>query len=171
MFTRLLLVLLLVATFTVPGAAQGQGGAGEQGVGAVPDSESNSGGGSGNGGSGGQGKGNANGLSSDSTAERGAPGGGKTNPNAANMPAGNTPSDKAVSLSPDEALAMVRTKRALPLTDLTEIVHQRSGAEMVDAELLRIDQMLVYGIKVIDPAGRLSVQYYYARSGRYIGSE
>ena len=167
MFTRLLLVLLLVATFTVPGAAQGQGRAGEQGVGAVPDSESNSG----NGGSGGQGKGNANGLTLDSTMERGAPGGGKTNPNAPDMPAGNTPSGKAVSLSPDEALVMVRTKRALPLTDLTEIVRQRSGAEMVDAELLRIDQMLIYGIKVIDPAGRLSVQYYYARSGRYIGSE
>jgi len=65
----------------------------------------------------------------------------------------------------------VQTKQVVPLSELAEIVLQRSGAEMVDAELLRIGRMLVYSIRVIDQAERLSIQYYYARSGRFIGSQ
>ena len=82
----------------------------------------------------------------------------------------NRPSG-ATSLTPDEALALVQTRRALPLSDLAEIVQQRSGGEMIDAELLRVGQFLVYAIKVIDEVERLSVQYYHAGSGLYIGSD
>lgn len=42
---------------------------------------------------------------------------------------------------------------------------------MVDANLLRVDNMLVYAIKVLNPAGRLTIEYFHARSGVYIGSE
>ncbi len=169
MFTRSLFALLIVTMLSAPGAAQGNGnGAGN---------------GNANAGSGSQGN------SPPDHASDGRPGGNKpeeggTDPpgkrnagNSANhgegAPAhtGSTRSTDVRSLSPDDALAMVQTQQALPLSDLAAIVRQRSGAEMIDAELLKVGQMLVYAIKVIDPAQRLSVQYYYARSGRYIGSE
>ncbi|MCP8885424.1 hypothetical protein NIM87_18105 [Devosia sp. XJ19-1] len=45
---------------------------------------------------------------------------------------GSTLLSGAVSLNTDEALALVQTHQALPLSELTEIVHQRSGAEMIE---------------------------------------
>lgn len=59
----------------------------------------------------------------------------------------------------------------MPLSAFGDVIRQRGGGEMVDANLLRVDNMLVYAIKVLDPMGRLSVEYFHARSGVYIGSE
>jgi hypothetical protein len=186
MFTRLLLVLLLTATAVVPSAAQGngQGASGGQGAGAASGP-----GGEGADNEGRGGNGNADGRPPHTATSDGQQSNHKSNHGGANAPGnigagdganrgsggkahgGSNSHLGATSLTPDEALALVQTHRALPLSELAEIVQQRSGAEMVDAELLRVGQMLIYAIKVIDEAERLSVQYYYASSGRYIGSE
>lgn len=185
MFTRLLLALLLMVTFVAPSSAQGKGLGGSSGqrAGAAVSSQSD-GGSEGapsrNGDAHGppdraaddshqsnhnSNYGGATSSGNDSAADAENRGGGGKAHGGGNRLSG------AVPLNTDEALALVQTHQAMPLSELSEIVHQRSGAEMVDAELLKVGQILVYAIKVIDQAERLSVQYYYARSGRYIGSE
>ncbi len=185
MLIRLLLTLLLMAALVAPSAAQGKGQAGSNGqrAGAAVNLQTD-GGSEGapirNGAAHGPpdkaadnsrqsnnnpNHGGATTSGNDSAADAENGGGGEK------AHGGSNPLSGAVSLNTDEALALVQTHQALPLSELTEIVHQRSGAEMVDAELLKVGQILVYAIKVIDQAERLSVQYYYARSGRYIGSE
>lgn len=54
---------------------------------------------------------------------------------------------------------------------MTDLLRQRGGGEIVDASLLKVNDMLVYALRVIDPLGRLSIQYFHARSGVYIGSK
>jgi hypothetical protein len=185
MFARLLLAFLLTAAVVVPSAAQGngQGASGKPGAGEAPSPGSAGGDQEGS-----SGKGSAQGNPNRSTND-GQQSTHNPNRGGANAPGNNGAGDGknhgiggksyggdnrlsgATSLSPDEALALVKTHRALPLSELAEIVRQRTGAEMVDVELLRVGQFLVYAIKVIDEVERLSVQYYYAGSGLYIGSE
>lgn len=193
MFARLLLALLLAATVVVPSAAQGDGQGRDQGNGqglsggpgatAAPSPVSAGGGQEGSSGKG-SAHGTANRPTNDGQQNTHNPNSGGANApgnngagNGANRGSGGEAHESdnrlsnATSLTPDEALALVQAHRALPLSDLAEIVRQRSGAEVVDAELLRVGQILVYAIKVIDEVERLSVQYYYANSGLYIGSE
>jgi hypothetical protein len=79
--------------------------------------------------------------------------------------------DAAITLSPEQVRDAVDARQAMPLAALGDVIQARGGGEIVDASLLRVDQMLVYALKVLDPLGRLSVQYFHARSGVYIGSE
>ena len=79
--------------------------------------------------------------------------------------------DVMTPLSPDQVRDAVDARQAMPLASLGDVIRARGGGEIVDASLLRVDQMLVYAIKVLDPSGRLSVEYFHARSGVYIGSE
>lgn len=74
-------------------------------------------------------------------------------------------------LTPNQVLEAVESRQAAPLSELAKIVRERDGGEIVDANLISTGQFLVYAIKVLARDGALSVQYYYARSGRYIGSE
>ena len=167
MLIRFLFALLIVATLSAPSAAQGNGNGASKG--------------NADAGSGGQGNPDhaSDARPGGNQPEEGgaSPAGNKNAGNSANhgesplVHMGSTRSVDVRSLSPDDALAMVQTHQALPLSDLAAIVRQRSGAEMIDAELLMAGEMLVYAIKVIDSAQRLSIQYYYARSGHYIGSE
>lgn len=76
-----------------------------------------------------------------------------------------------VSLTPDQALEAVRSRRAAPLAVLAETVAQRGEGEIIDADLLQVGEMLVYAIKVLNQDGKLSIQYYFARTGRYIGRD
>ncbi|MHA6297420.1 PepSY domain-containing protein [Devosia sp. CAU 1758] len=82
-----------------------------------------------------------------------------------------SPPDTVTTLSPDQVRDAVDARQAMPLARLGDVIRSRGGGEIVDADLVRVDRMLVYAIKVIDPLGRLSVQYFHARSGVYIGSE
>ena len=185
MLNRLFLAILLIATVVVPSAAQGNGQGASGGPGAGAASSPGSAGGDQAGSSA---MGNAHGTPNGS-ANVGPQSTYNPNRGGANAPGNNGAGDGknhgiggksyggdnrlsgATSLSPDEALALVKTHRALPLSELAEIVRQRTGAEMVDVELLRVGQFLVYAIKVIDEVERLSVQYYHAGSGLYIGSD
>ena len=54
---------------------------------------------------------------------------------------------------------------------LAETVAQRGEGEIIDADLLQVGEMLVYAIKVLNQDGKLSIQYYFARTGRYIGRD
>jgi hypothetical protein len=42
---------------------------------------------------------------------------------------------------------------------------------MIDAQLLRVRGFMVYALRVMSPQGRVTTEYYYARSGAFIGSE
>jgi hypothetical protein len=75
------------------------------------------------------------------------------------------------TLSADQVRSAVESRQALPLSSFSDAIRQRGGGDMVDANLLRVDNMLVYAIKVLNPAGRLTIEYFHARSGVYIGSE
>ncbi|SMQ70783.1 hypothetical protein SAMN06295905_1913 [Devosia lucknowensis] len=92
-------------------------------------------------------------------------------PPAASPPQGGPPPVSAITLSGDQVRDAVASRQAMSLADFGEAVHQRNGGEIVDANLLRVRGMLVYALKVLDDSGRLSIQYFYARSGVYIGSE
>tara|TARA_R110000868_G_scaffold102521_3_gene282333 strand:+ start:1691 stop:2287 length:597 start_codon:yes stop_codon:yes gene_type:complete len=76
-----------------------------------------------------------------------------------------------VTLSPDETLEAVRSRQAATLAEIAKSVKRRAGGDIIDANLLQVGRMLIYAVKVLDQSGQLSIQYYYARSGRYIGSE
>jgi len=48
---------------------------------------------------------------------------------------------------------------------------QRAGTNVIDAEMLSIRGFLVYSIRVLRANGTVTTEYYYAQSGRFIGSE
>ncbi|NGP18129.1 PepSY domain-containing protein [Devosia aurantiaca] len=50
-------------------------------------------------------------------------------------------------------------------------ISTRTGGEMIDAQLLSVRGFLVYAIKVLNPGGKVTTEYYYAQSGIFIGSE
>lgn len=75
------------------------------------------------------------------------------------------------TLSPDQARDAVERRQAMPLSELSNLVRERTGGEVVDADLLRVDRMFIYALRVLDGSDRLSIQYYHARSGIFIGSQ
>ncbi len=156
----------------------GNGNAGDR------DGNGNNGGGNNGGGNNGGGNGNGNGNSgSAGEAGRSNPGdenagpgnnsghgGGGTGSNGranAGAPGQSRSREEPVGESPERsALEAVRSGKAVPLESLLPDVRANTGGEVIDAELLTVDGFLLYGIKVLTPAGRVSVQYYYANSGR-----
>ncbi|MFD1941729.1 PepSY domain-containing protein [Paradevosia shaoguanensis] len=75
-------------------------------------------------------------------------------------------------LSEDEVLDAVKAGRVVSLSSLVPDLEQRSGGgELIDAELRKVDGFLVYAVKVLAADGRVTTDYYYAQSGRFIGSE
>ena len=50
-------------------------------------------------------------------------------------------------------------------------LQARSEGSVIDAELLNVQGILVYSVKVLRTDGRVTQEYYYAQSGRFIGSE
>jgi hypothetical protein len=164
---------------TGPGSNNGGGPGGNSGNGAGSNNGNGPGGNSGNGagGNSGNGPGNKNGNGSGNNNGNG-PGGGNSSPAAPAGPAGPatgpsdrapTPSQPAQVLTQDEAATAAGAGQVAPLTDFADSIAERSGGEIVDAELLRVDGMLVYAIKVLEPSGQLATQYFHARSGVFIG--
>lgn len=84
--------------------------------------------------------------------------------NAANPPAA-TPPAEPTTLTPDATLNAVRSGEALPLDAIAAEVRGRSGAEIIDARLLRVGEVLVYAVKTLTTAGAVRTEYYYGRSG------
>lgn len=59
----------------------------------------------------------------------------------------------------------VGSSRALPLKDILAVFAADFGAQVVDVQLIRVQQFLLYQIKYVDTSGSVRLAYYYARSG------
>ncbi|WP_156351765.1 MULTISPECIES: hypothetical protein [unclassified Devosia] len=73
--------------------------------------------------------------------------------------------------STDYARDAVNAGRAVSLSSLLPDLAQRAGTNVIDAEMLSIRGFLVYSIRVLRANGTVTTEYYYAQSGRFIGSE
>jgi hypothetical protein len=80
-------------------------------------------------------------------------------------------SDATVRYDQDYARDAVNAGRAVSLASLLSDLQARTSGEVIDAELLRVQGMLIYSIKVLRTSGHVTQEYYYAQSGRFIGSE
>jgi uncharacterized membrane protein YkoI len=47
-------------------------------------------------------------------------------------------------------------------------VRTRTGGEVIDAKLQRTQGFLIYAVTVLTPAGKVTTEYYYARSGVHV---
>lgn len=166
-----------------PGNGNGQGnGSGDgngNGIG------NGTGGGQGNGQ--GQGQGNGNGNGQENGSGSGNTGNGNANPgdsgNNGNNGNGNgqqgggadasanTDANGTIHYSPDYARDVVNAGRAVSLASLMPELQARSEGSVIDAELLSVQGILIYSVKVLRTDGRVTQEYYYAQSGRFIGSE
>ncbi|QMV01927.1 hypothetical protein GHV40_10755 [Devosia sp. D6-9] len=171
------LVFILIAAIATPAYAQNNG----NGQGNGGSAQDNQGQGNGNSGQGNNGQGN-NGQGPDSnngnTGNGQANGNGQGHGNGQGNANGNSgKADTAVPspetpLSEDEVLDAVKAGRVVSLSSLVPDLEQRSGGgELIDAELRKVDGFLVYAVKVLAADGRVTTDYYYAQSGRFIGSE
>lgn len=74
-------------------------------------------------------------------------------------------SSGATPLGQDSALEAVRNHRALPLEDIMLRARLLTDGEIIDAQLVSVQDILLYEIKVLGKAGDVSELYFYARSG------
>lgn len=65
----------------------------------------------------------------------------------------------------DEALRAVEAHEALPLARIVAIAEATAGVHVVDARLVRIDNVLLYQLTLLNDDGRSWRAYYLARSG------
>lgn len=65
----------------------------------------------------------------------------------------------------DLALEALRAQDAVSLQEVLTSVRQSTSAKVIDAELVRLADMLVYVVKVLAPDGRVTLFYYDAGSG------
>jgi hypothetical protein len=141
------------------GPGNGNGG-GTKGDGNGPDRNS------GNGNS--QGKTDRGGKGNDGNSGNG-PGGDDTG-TGTDM-SGSTDASGTIHFSQDYARDVVNRGKAVSLGSLMPELQARSEGSVIDAELLNVRGILVYSIKVLRTDGRVTQEYYYAQSGRFIGSE
>ncbi|MCF1742710.1 PepSY domain-containing protein [Paradevosia shaoguanensis] len=165
------LAFILIAAIATPAYAQNSG----NGQGNGGNAQDNQGQGNGNSGQGnnGQGPDSNNGNTGNGQANGNGQGHGNGQGNAHGnsgkvdtaAPSPETP------LSEDEVLDAVKAGRVVSLSSLVPDLEQRSGGgELIDAELRKVDGFLVYAVKVLAADGRVTTDYYYAQSGRFIGS-
>ena len=120
------------------------------------------------------GQGNGNGQGNANGQENGNGGG-----NNGNGQSNSTATDKSsrtddygtLHYSQDYARDLVNAGRAVSLASLMPDLQARSEGSVIDAELLNVQGILVYSVKVLRTDGRVTQEYYYAQSGRFIGSE
>jgi uncharacterized membrane protein YkoI len=85
------------------------------------------------------------------------------NPELANGVPANSPA--ALSGDQDEALRAVEAREALPLAWIVAIAEATAGVHVVNARLVRIDNVLLYQLTLLNDEGRSWRAYYLARSG------
>ena len=83
----------------------------------------------------------------------------------------NMDADGTVRYSQDYARDVVNAGRAVSLASLMPELQARSEGSVIDAELLNVQGILVYSVRMLRTDGRVTQEYYYAQSGRFIGSE
>ncbi|WP_332691030.1 hypothetical protein [Devosia sp.] len=155
----LIAAFLVVLAATVPAIAQGNGDGGNAGQ--ADDGNHGNGNGARTNSSDGDGNSVNAGRGSD---PRGGNGDGN-GAGASNKPP--TPPD--VSVVPEkDLLAIVNAGHAVSLASLLPNVQERTGGEIIDAQLVRTERALIYAVKVLTPDGRVGVEYYNARSGTHI---
>ena len=71
----------------------------------------------------------------------------------------------SLTLSQEAALEAVRMRRALPLEDILLRAQLMTDGDVIDAQLIAVQDVLLYEIKVLSKAGNVSELYFYARSG------
>lgn len=188
MFYRVLIASIVAVCLCMaqPSWAQGNGnGSGNSsengnGGGNSGDNGGGPGGGNGNGGgNGGSGNGGAgnsdNGGSSGSTdnaadRDRGSNAGGQapSEPAAPGTLTQSEPAPVPLSASEEAALGAVQSGRAVPLTTIVTDIQGRGAGQVIDAQLVQSEQFLLYAIKVLSDAGRVTTEYYYARTGQRV---
>lgn len=126
-------------------------------------------------GSNGNGPGNGNGESQGNGHGAGNGNAGGASPPAApetspaNAPAAApAPPAKPAEQSESDVLAAVEAGRAVPLSSLMPDVRTRTGGDIIDAELVQAGGALLYAVRVLAPDGRVSTEYYDARSGQHV---
>ena len=166
------LAFVLVAAIATPAYAQNNGNGQGNGGGA----QDNQGQGNGNTGQGNNGQGpdsnNGNIGNGQANGNGQGHGNGQGNANGNAGKADTAAPSPETPLSEDEVLDAVKAGRVVSLSSLVPDLEQRSGGgELIDAELRKVDGFLVYAVKVLAADGRVTTDYYYAQSGRFIGSE
>lgn len=63
------------------------------------------------------------------------------------------------------ALRAVQSGAAVPLDTIVQGLADRAAGQLIDAQLIEVNGFLLYSIKVMSPTGRVSTQYFYARTG------
>lgn len=75
------------------------------------------------------------------------------------------PGDDGLALGQDQASAAVRSRQALPLEDILLRAKLLTDGDIIDAQLIAVQDVLLYELKVLGKAGDVSELYFYARSG------
>lgn len=152
MTARIFIALFLLLAAAIPTHAQGNGNG---------NSGNSSNAGNGNAGNGNMENGDAGHRSGN------AGNGGSQGPN--DPSSGRPPIFTEPTVVPEEdILAMVKSGQAVSLSSLLPGVQERSGGQIIDAQLVRTPRTLIYAVKVLTPDGRVGTEYYNARSGAYI---
>jgi uncharacterized membrane protein YkoI len=55
---------------------------------------------------------------------------------------------------------------AVPLETIVRSLVDGAAGQLIDASLVQVNGFLLYQVKVLSPAGRVSTQYFYARTGQ-----
>ena len=159
----LIAAILLVFAATMPVHAQGNGnGNGNSGQNDVGDN--------GNGNGSGNGNGNGNGQTDTPDEDRNARNGNGNNAggNGAGASSEQSASGEVTVIPEEDLLAIVKAGQAVSLASLLPNVQERTGGEIIDAQLVRTERSLIYVVKVLTPEGHVGIEYYNARSGTHI---
>ena len=84
------------------------------------------------------------------------------------VPETNANGGSIEQLEQEGALRAVRANRALPLEDILLRARLVADGEIIDAQLIEVNRILVYEIKVLGKGGDVSQLYFYARSGALV---
>jgi hypothetical protein len=71
-------------------------------------------------------------------------------------------------LGQNAALQAVRSGRALPLEDIMLRARLLTDGEIIDAQLVALQEVLLYEIKVLGKSGDVSELYFFARTGEFL---
>ena len=135
--------------------------------------ENGNAGGNGNGNGGGNGNGDSAPAISNPAQQSGSDvtaGAGSVTVTPSSSPSGAAPSAPAASteLSERDVLAAVESGRAVALSTILPDVRSRTGGEVINAQLQQVRGFLLYAVTVLTPVGKVTTEYYYARSGQHV---
>ena len=74
----------------------------------------------------------------------------------------------AADSAQEEALEAVQTGQAVPLSRIVGVLERTNGGEVLDAELMRAGDDLLYRLKLLLPDGSVTTEFYHASTGRPI---